>query len=90
MEFSGVFGGQSAGIAVLDHPENLNAPSPWYAIASNPMKYFSPAVICYKPHTLGAGKTFTLNYRVVIHPQKWYSENLKSQINKYMTVSRQP
>jgi type 1 glutamine amidotransferase len=90
MDFSGVFDGKPAGIAILDNPKNLNAPSPWYAIAGNPMKYFSPAVLCYKPHTLGAGKAFTLNYRVVIHPQKWYSENLKSQINKYMTVSRQP
>jgi len=88
MDFSGVFDGKPAGIAILDHPGNLNAPSPWYAIASNPMKYFSPAVICYKPHTLPAGKTFTLNYRVVIHPEKWYPENLKSQINKYMAVSR--
>jgi len=90
MDYSGVIDGLSAGIAILDHPKNLNAPSPWYAINGNPMKYFSPAVICYKPHTLGAGKTFTLNYRVVIHPQKWYSENLKSQINKYTAVSRQP
>jgi len=88
MDFSGVFGGQAAGIAILDHPKNLNAPSPWYAVAGKPMKYFSPAVICYKPHTLTAGKTFTLNYRVIVHPQKWDAENLKSQIKKYTAVSR--
>lgn len=90
MDFSGVFGGKPAGIAILDHPENLNTPSPWYAIAGKPMKYFSPAVICYKPHTILAGKMFTLNYRVVIHSQKWNSENLKLQIKKYTAVSKQP
>jgi type 1 glutamine amidotransferase len=89
MDFSGVFDDKPAGIAILDHPKNLNAPSPWYAIASEPMKYFSPAVICYKPYTLDAGKTFTLNYRVIIHPQKWDAENLKSQIKKYTAVSKQ-
>jgi type 1 glutamine amidotransferase len=90
MDFSGVFNGKPAGIAILDHPKNLNAPSPWYAIAGQPMKYFSPAVICYKPHTLGAGKTFSLNYRVIIHPEQWSRKNLKSQIDKYTVVSKQP
>lgn len=86
MDFSGSFDGKPAGIAIIDHPENLNAPSPWYAIASNPMKYFSPAVICYKPHTIPSGKTLELKYKVIIHPQKWNSENLKSQIKSYGDV----
>lgn len=84
LDYSGVFDGQSAGIAILDHPKNLNAPSPWYVINSNPMKFFSPAVICYKPHTLGAGKTFTLSYRVIIHPQKWDAGILKTQIERFI------
>ncbi len=84
MDFSGVLGGKPAGIAILDHPENLNAPSPWYATAGNPMKYFSPAVICYKPHTLLAGKTFKLSYRVIIHPQKWDAGILKTQIGRFI------
>lgn len=82
MDYSGVFDGQAAGIAILDHPENLNAPSPWYAINNNPMKYFSPAVICYKPYNLPAGQTFTLRYRIIVHPQKWDMNQLKIQINK--------
>lgn len=90
MEFSGVFDGQPAGIAILDHPKNLNAPTPWYSIAGKPMKYFSPAVICYKPHTIDAGKSLTLKYRVIIHPKQWNSKNLKSQIKKYKAASKQP
>jgi hypothetical protein len=88
MEFSGVFDSKPAGIAILDHPKNLNAPSPWYAIAGKKMKYFSPAVICYKPYTLEAGKTFKLRYRVIVHPEKWSAENLKSQITKYTAFSK--
>jgi hypothetical protein len=83
MDYSGVFNGQPAGIAILDNPNNLNAPSPWYAINNNPMKYFSPAVICYKSHTLPAGETFTLNYRVIVHRQKWDAGKLQTQIDKY-------
>lgn len=90
MDFSGVFDEKPAGIAILDHPENLNTPTPWYAITGKPMKYFSPAVICYKPHTIPAGKTLNLNYRVIIHPKKWNSEKLKSQIGKYTPASKQP
>ncbi|MCF7958931.1 MAG: PmoA family protein [Phycisphaerae bacterium] len=77
MDFSGVIDGQPAGIAILDHPKNLNAPTPWYASAGNPMKYFSPAVICDKPYTLPAGKSFTLRYKVIIHPKKWDAGILK-------------
>jgi len=83
MEFSGVFKGNPAGIAILDNPQNLNAPTPWYAIAGNPMKYFSPAVICYKPHVMKPGETLELRYRVIVHPDKWNSENLKLQLKKY-------
>ena len=83
MDYSGVFDGNAAGIAILDNPENLNSPTPWYAINLNPMKYFSPAVICFNPHTLPAGETFTLNYRVIVHPQKWDADKLQTQIDKY-------
>jgi len=90
MEFSGVFDEKHAGIAILDHPENLNSPTPWYSIAGKPMKYFGPAVICHKPHTIAAGKTLELKYRVIVHPKKWNSKNLKSQIKKFRAASKQP
>jgi len=83
MEFSGVFEGKPAGIAILDHPGNLNSPTPWYSIAGNPMKYFGPAVICYKPHILNPGESFSLNYRIIVHPKKWDADNLKNEIKKY-------
>jgi hypothetical protein len=77
MEYSGTVDGQEVGVAILAHSANLNAPSPWYAIQSNPMKFFSPAVLQAGPHALKAGESFTLRYRLVIHPGRWSAERLK-------------
>ena len=52
MDYTGVFEGREAGIAILDSAANLNSPSPWYAINDSTMRYFSPAVIQDGPHTL--------------------------------------
>jgi len=70
---------QEAGIAILDHPKNLNAPTPWYAINDQTMRYFSPAVLCCKPHTLQAGQSLTLRYRLIIHPGRWDAKRLRSE-----------
>jgi hypothetical protein len=73
------------GIAILDHAENLNAPSPWYAINTPVMRYFSPAVICYGAHTLKAGKTLTLKYRVFVHPYRWDEDRLKREVAGFVS-----
>jgi type 1 glutamine amidotransferase len=59
------------GVAILDQPGNLNSPSPWYVIMSDPMSFFSPAVICYHPHSMKAGESMTLRYRVIVHRGRW-------------------
>jgi type 1 glutamine amidotransferase len=59
--------GQSAGIAVFDHPQNLRHPSPWYV--AKPITYFSPAPLFHKPYTLKKGKTLLLKYRILVHAQ---------------------
>jgi type 1 glutamine amidotransferase len=87
MEYHGHAAGRPAGIAIIDHPENLNAPSPWYLINSDPMRYINPAVICYQPHELAAGASFTLRYRVIVHPGHWDAAELRRQIENY--VNRQ-
>ena len=77
MDYTGLFEGREAGIAILDSPANINSPSPWYAINNSSMHYFSPAVIEQKPYLLKAGQTFTLRYRVVIHPGRWSADQLR-------------
>jgi len=83
MDYSGVVGGGPAGIAILDHPKNLNAPTPWYVIVGKPMSYFSPAVICYKPHDLKPGASLTLRYRVLVHPDRWDAERLTKEYEAF-------
>lgn len=78
-DYSGLLESQPMGVAILDHPENLNSPSPWYVIKSNVMTYFSPAVICYGPHTMKKGESFTLRYRVIVHPGQWDRARLEKE-----------
>ena len=83
MDYTGSFAGQEAGVAILDCASNLNSPSPWYAINGNPMHYFSPAVLCYQPHTLEAGQQLSLRYRVIVHPGRWTAEQLRQATKHY-------
>lgn len=82
-DYSGRIGGRTAGIAVLTHPDNLNAPSPWYAIRSGHMSFFTPAVLCYGPETLARGEEFTLRYRIVVHPGRWDADRLDSAMKDW-------
>jgi hypothetical protein len=83
MDYSGVIEQREVGIAILDHPDNLNSPSPWYAIRDDTMRYFSPAVLCFGPHTLEAGQTLCLRYRVLMHPGRWDAETLRGAFENY-------
>lgn len=84
MDYHGLIDGRPIGVAVCDHPDNLNHPTPWYAIRAQPMSYFSPAVICYRPHTLKAKQSFTLRYRVIVHPDRWDAERLKLEYQRFV------
>ncbi|MCP3920164.1 MAG: hypothetical protein GY711_31955 [bacterium] len=81
-DYHGALDGSAAGIAVLAHPDNLNAPSPWYAIRSGHMSFFSPAVICYGKHEMRRGDGITLRYRVLVHPGRWRAERLQKELSK--------
>jgi hypothetical protein len=70
-DYAGALDGQEVGIAILDHPGNLHAPSPWYAICSAAMTFVNPAVLCDGVLRLQAGASFPLRYRVCVHPGRW-------------------
>ncbi|WP_169305289.1 PmoA family protein [Coraliomargarita akajimensis] len=55
---------ESGSLLFMDHPDNLNTPSVWYL--DLPMSYFSPAILYNAPHTLEAGQTLSLKYRLVV------------------------
>jgi hypothetical protein len=84
MDYSGLVDGQPVGVAICDHPDNLNHPTPWYAICAQPMSYFSPAVICYGSHTLEAGRSLTLRYRVIVHGDRWGAQRLQQEYDRFV------
>lgn len=84
MDYSGLIEGEPAGIAVLDHPQNLNAPTPWYAIRSGSMTFFTPAVICYGAHDLKRGEKFSLRYRILVHPGRWDAARLAKEHERFV------
>lgn len=53
-------------LLLMDHPSNLRYPAKWYVAEGMP--YFSPSVIHDAPHTIKAGKSLRLQYRLVVHP----------------------
>ncbi len=67
MDYSGELNGKMIGVAILDHPANLRHPSSWYAIRDGTMNFFNPAILIPGPHTLKAGDSLTLRYRVLVH-----------------------
>ena len=83
MDYSGVIDKREVGVSILDHPGNLNAPSPWYAISDGTMSYFSPAVLCYQRHVLKAHESLELRYRVVVHAARWDGEQLRLASERY-------
>ncbi|QEH37957.1 hypothetical protein OJF2_65530 [Aquisphaera giovannonii] len=82
MAFSGsVDGGKSASIVVLEHPSSFRHPTPWYLISDMP--YFSPAVIYLGPHTLAAGQSLNLRYRILLQPQAANAVAIEAAWRKY-------
>ncbi len=66
LDFSGqTAAGGEGGLCILDHPQNLRHPTPWYVARGMP--YFSPAFLFKEPHTLPAGSRLTLRYRILVH-----------------------
>ncbi|MBE7463039.1 MAG: PmoA family protein [Planctomycetes bacterium] len=54
-----------AGVAFFDHPHNPRYPTPWYVLLQPGFGYLNPAFLMEAPHTVQAGASFTLRYRVL-------------------------
>lgn len=72
VDFSGLLDGTAGGITIIDDPENVNSPSPWYVIrnTTTPMTFFSPTVIQLAPMTLVRDDSFQLHYQIIVHPSR--------------------
>jgi hypothetical protein len=74
VDYYGHVDGEDVGVAVLDHPQNLRAPTYWHArayglLAANPfgLTYFTHDRRQTGAYTIPAGSSLVLRYRVVIH-----------------------
>ena len=50
----------------------------------------SAAVLCYGPHTLGAGRGFTLRYRVLVHPGRLDADRLQKAHAEFTEAKGNP
>ncbi len=73
--------GRPAGLAILDHPDNLRFPSQWHCIlqTTHHFGYFSPAPLWSEPHTLAAGKSLPLRYRILVHAGRADRQSIEEQ-----------
>jgi hypothetical protein len=83
MEQSGLFEGKPYGIAILAHPSNPRTPGDWYPLEGGDFNFFNAAFLLKSAYTLAKGETFTLRYRVHIHPGRWDAEQLEKVMAEY-------
>lgn len=88
-DFNGRLGTGEAGVAILDHPANPRAPTRWYAITDPavPFWYLNAAWLQLEPFELPAGGSFTLRYRVIVHPDRWTPARLEAEQARYRRES---
>lgn len=70
--------GRHAGVLVLDHPDNVAHPTPWYASTRADTygdegwsNFCNAAVLWEGPLTVPAGESLVLRHRVVVHDGPW-------------------
>lgn len=79
--------GANAGVAMFDHPANMRHSSPWYLAEGMP--YYSPALLFDEPFTLKHGESFSLKYRVLVHPGWTDKEKLNAEWEAFTTGTRE-
>lgn len=77
--------GQTAGLAILEHPTSLRHPTQWHCVLEDkiPFGYFSPSPLWSEPYTVKANESFPLAYRILVHPQRLTREELEQCWNRY-------
>ena len=75
--------GARAGVTLFDHPSNPRHPTPWYLYLDGKFGAIKSAPIYAEPLTLDAGASFTLRYRVLIHPGMGKADALRSEFQRF-------
>jgi hypothetical protein len=81
----GVAAPSPAGVVVLDHPENLRSPTPWYAstradtYGEGWANFVNAAFLWHEPMTIGPDGPLHLRYRVVVHDGEWPTDRVDDE-----------
>ena len=91
-DFNGQLSGTDMGLAILDHPANPRSPTRWYVITDPaiPFWYINAAWLQLEPSDLPAHQSFTLRYRVVVHPGRWDAARLQEEEQRYGLSAKRP
>ncbi len=72
----------TGGVALLDHPQNLRHPSPWYG-GTGPGHYINAAFLFHETMNVARGETLRFRYRVLVHDGIWEQEQLHAAYEAY-------
>jgi len=88
VDYTGPVAGQTAGIAVLNHPQSFRYPTPWHVrtyglFAANPFGLHDFGSQTPGDHTIPKGQSIRLRYRVILHPGTASAESLERDFALY-------
>lgn len=94
VDYSGTVGGEEAGVAIFDHPENLRHPTTWHArgyglFSVNPfgLRAFTQDANQNGAYQIPAGGSLRLRYRVVIHHGTAKSYDVAEAFARYQSLA---
>lgn len=70
-------------LGMIDHPDNVRGPSPWYCKTGNGFTYMNPAFLFHEPMSLAIGQPLTLRYRVAWCDGIWQPEQFAELARRY-------
>ncbi|HVE94964.1 MAG TPA: PmoA family protein [Acidimicrobiales bacterium] len=89
-DLSGDVDGSSAGILLLDHPDNPRHPVPWYGSSKAPTygeegwsNFLNAAFLWNGPLELRTGQVLPFRFRVVVHDGIWSSDRCAAEWNRW-------
>lgn len=84
MDFYGKRADTVEGIAILQHPSNMDYPAPWF---TRDYGFISPTLLYWPPNEvdvrLSKGEKITLRYRVLVHAGDHLTADIAGQFEQY-------
>ena len=79
---NGVLSDEAVGVAIFDHPSNLGHPTPFLALDDS-IGFVATTFAFAKPHTIAAGETLSLQYRIVVYLGDLFTFDLWTCYDEY-------